>query len=77
MLYDKKLVDLSLRLNRSDPKFRTIRELPSSGRRPRTRDDIRLERNLPIDFMIVRQKRDQTFVFRILTAVNLIFHLLT
>ena len=27
--------------------------------------------------MIVRQKRDQTFVFRILPAVNLNFHLLT
>ena len=77
MLYDKNLVDMSLRLNRSDPKFRTIRELPSIGRRPRKRDDIRLGRNLPIDFMIVRQKRDQTFVFRILPAVNLNFPLLT
>ena len=26
MLYDKNLVDMSLRLNRSDPIFRTIRE---------------------------------------------------
>ena len=55
---------MPLRLNRSDPKFRTIRELPSIGRRPRTRDDIRLGRNLPFDFMIVRQKRDQAFVFQ-------------
>ena len=54
MLYDKNLVDMSLRLNRSNPIFRTIRELPGIGRRPRTRDDIRLGRNLPIDFMIVR-----------------------
>ena len=77
MLYDKNLVDMSLRLNRSDPIFRTIRELPGSGRRRRTRDGIRLGRNLPIDFMIVRQKRNQTFVFRILPAVNLNFHLLT
>ena len=68
---------MSLRLNRSDPKFRTIRELPGIGRRRRTRNDIRLGRNLPIDFMIVRQKRDQTFVFRILPAVNLNFPLLT
>ena len=68
---------MSLRLNRSDPKLQTIRELPSIGRRPRTRDDIQLGRNLPIDFMIVRQKRDQTFVFGILPAVNLSFHLLT
>ena len=77
MLYDKNLVDMSLRLNRSDPIFRTIRELPGIGRRRRTGDDIRLGRNLPIDFMIVRQKRDQTFVFRILPAVNINFHLLT
>ena len=68
---------MSLSLNRSDPIFRTIRELPGIGRRHRARDDIRLGRNLPIDFMIVRQKRDQTFVFRILPAVNLNFYLLT
>ena len=55
MLYDQNLVDMSLRLNRSDPVFRTIQELPGIGRRRRTRDDIRLGRNLPIDFMIVGQ----------------------
>ena len=77
MLYDKNVVDMSLRLKRSDPIFRTKGELPSIGRRRRTRDDIRLGMNLPIDFMIVRQKRDQTYVFRILPALNLIFHLLT
>ena len=76
MLYDKNLVDMSLRLNRSDPLFRTIRELPGIGKRRRTKNDIRLGRNLPLDFMIVRQKRDQTFVFRIQPAVNLNFHLL-
>ena len=65
---------MSQRLNRSDPIFRTIRELPSIGRKRRTRDDIRLGKNLPIDFMIVRQKRDQTFVFMIPSAVNLNFH---
>ena len=53
---------MSLRFNRSDPIFRTIRELHGIGRRPRIRDDIRLRRNLPIDFMIVRQKPDQTFI---------------
>ena len=68
---------MSLRLNRSEPIFRTIRELPGIGRRPRTRDDERLGKNLSIDFMIVRQKRDQTFIFRKLPAVNLIFPLLT
>ena len=61
MLYDKNLVVMSLRLNRSDPLFRTIREIPGIGRRRRTKDDIRLGRNLPIDFKIERQKRDQTF----------------
>ena len=60
---------MSLRLNRSDPIFRTIRELPGIGRRRRTRNDIRQGRNLTIDFLIVRQKRDQTFVFRKLPAV--------
>ena len=34
---------------------------------------IRLGRNLPIDFMIVPLKRNQTFVFRILPAVNFQF----
>ena len=76
MLFDKNLVEMSLRLNRSEPIFRTIRELPGIERRPRTRDDVRLERNLQIDFMIVQQKPDQTFLIRILPAVNLNFHLL-
>ena len=76
MLYDKNLVEMSLRLNRSDPTFRTKRELTGIGRRPRTTDDVRLGRNLPFDFMIIRQKRDQTFIFRKLPAVNLHFHLL-
>ena len=60
------LIDMCLRFNRSDPMFRTIRELPGIGRRRRTRNDIRLGRNLLIDFMIVRQKRDQTVLFRLL-----------
>ena len=68
---------MSLRLNRSEPIFRTIIELPEVGRRPRTRDDIRQSRNLPFSFMIVRQKTTQTFVFRILLAMNLDFHLQT
>ena len=65
---------MSLRLNRSKPLFRTIRELPGIGKRPRTRDDIRLQRNLPISFMVVRQKPTQTFIFRFLLAMNLDFH---
>ena len=66
-----------LRLNRSDPIFRTIIELPGTGRRPRTRDDIRQSRNLPNSFMIVRQKPTQTFIFKILLTMNLDFHLQT
>ena len=66
-----------LRLNRSDPIFRTKRELPGIERRRRTRNDIRLGRYLPIDFTIARQKRDQTFVFRILPAVYFNFLSLT
>ena len=62
MLHDNNLIEMSLRLNRSEPLFRSIRELLGIGKRPRTRDDIRLRRNLPIGFMIVRQKRDQTFL---------------
>ena len=77
MIYDNNLIEMSLRLNRSEPIFRTIIELPGIGRRPRTRDDIRQSRNLPFSFMIVRQKPTQTFVFRILLAMNLDFHLQT
>ena len=77
MIYDKNLVEMSLRLNRSEPIFRKIRELPGIGRRPRTRDDVQLGRKPPIDFMILRPKPDQNFIFKILPAVNLIFHLLT
>ena len=77
MLHDDNLIEMSLRLNRSEPIFRTITELPGIGRRPRTRDDIRQSRNLPYSYMIVRQKPEQTFIFRILLAMNLDFHLQT
>ena len=77
MLYGNDLIEMPLRLNRSQPIFRTIIELPGIGRRPRTRDDIRQSRNLPYSFMIVRQKPTQTFIFRILLAMNLDFHLQT
>ena len=65
MLHDNNLIEMSLRLNRSEPLFRTIRELPGIGTRARIRDDIRLQRNLPISFMVVRQKPTQTLMFRI------------
>ena len=74
MLHDNNLIEMSLRLNRSEPLFRTILELPRIGRRPRTRDDLRLLRNLPLSFKVVRQKPDQTFIFRTLQARNLDFH---
>ena len=77
MLHDNNLIEMSLRLNRSEPLFREIRKLPGIGRRPRTRDDLRLRRNLPLSFMVVRQKPTQTFMFRILLAMNLGFHLQT
>ena len=77
MLHDNNLIEMSLRLNRSEPIFHTILELPGIGRRPRTRDDLRLTRNLPSSFMVVRQKPTQSFLFRILLAMNLDFHFQT
>ena len=77
MLHNNNLIERSLRLNRSEPIFRTILELPGIERRPRTRDDIRQSRNLPFSFMIGRQKPTQTFIFRILLAMNLDFPLQT
>ena len=77
MLHDNNLIEMSLRLNRPEPIFRTILELPGIGRRPRMRDDIRLHRNLPFSFMVVRQKPTQTFIFRILLAMKLDFQLQT
>ena len=73
MLYDKNLIEMSLRLNRSEPLFRTKRDLSGIGRRLRTRDNLRLQRNLPISFMVVRQKPTQTFKFRVLLAMKLDF----
>ena len=40
MLHDNNLIEMSLRLNRSEPLFLTIIELPGIGRRSRTRDDL-------------------------------------
>ena len=77
MLHDNNLIEMSLRLNRSEPIFCTTRELLGIGKRSRTRDDIRLRRNLPFSFLVVRQKPTQTFIFRILLAMNLDFHLQT
>ena len=77
MLNDNNLIEMSLRLNRSEPLFRTIIELPGIGRRSRTRDNLRLRRNLSLIFMVVQRNPDQSFLFRILIAENLDFHLQT
>ena len=58
------LIEMSLRLNKLTPTFQTIREIPGNARRP-------ISRREPI----VRQNPEQVFVFRILYAVNLNFHL--
>ena len=68
---------MSLRLNRSPPIFQTIREIPGIARRHRTRHDLRFGRNLLISLMIVQRKPEQSYKFRILSAVNLNFLLLT
>ena len=38
MLHDNNLIEMSLRLNRSEPLFRRILKPPGIGRRLRTRD---------------------------------------
>ena len=47
MLHVNKLIEMSQGINTSEAIFQTIRELTGVGRKPRTSDDIRLERNLP------------------------------
>ena len=59
MLHDNNFIEMSLRLNRLEPLFRTKLELPGIGRRSRTKDDLRLRRNLPLSFMVLRQKPEQ------------------
>ena len=59
MLHDNNFIEMSLRLNRLEPLFRTKLELPGIGRRSRTRDILRLRRNLPLSFMVLRQKPEQ------------------
>ena len=66
------LTEVSLRLNKSTPMFRTKQETPGIARRPRSRREQRSE-NGPLYYMIVRRKPEQIFVFRILYAVSLIF----
>ena len=63
MSHDNKLIEMSLRLNRSEPLFRTIREPPVIGKRPRTRDDLRLHRNLPESQFCSKFKKDLKNIF--------------
>ena len=67
---------MSLPLNKSTPIFQTKQEIPGIERRPRSRHEQRIA-DEPIYYMIIRQKPEQVFVFRILYAVNLNFHLIT
>ena len=83
MLHEKNnLLEMSLRLKRRPPIFQSIREKPGIARRPSTKHHLRLGRNLSIYFMIVCRKSEQTYILRILSAVNITdikfhFHLLT
>ena len=70
-------LEMSLRLNRSPSIFQTIQEIPGIARRLRTSHDLPFGKNLPIHSMIVQRKPEQTYVFRILSAVSLDFQLLT
>ena len=70
------LKEMSLRLNKFRPSFQTIPKIPGIENRPR----LWLERQSgigPLCYMIVRRKPEQTFVIKLLYAVNLNFHLLT
>ena len=68
--------EMSLRLDKLTPKFQTIPGKPGIESIPRswceTQSGIR-----SLCYMIVRQKPEQTFVFKILYAVILNFQLLT
>ena len=57
------LLEMSLSLNRLPPIFQTIREIPGTARRPKTTHDLRLRRNLTIDFMIVRRKPETKHMY--------------
>ena len=70
------LSELSLSLNEFTTNFQTIQELPGIEKRP-TSWRQRQSGIGTLCYMIVRRKPEQTFVFRVLYAVNLHFPLLT
>ena len=59
------LIEMSLRLNKCTPNFQTIPEIPGIERRPRSWHE-RQSGIVPLCYMIVRRKPEQTFVFKIL-----------
>ena len=67
---------MSIRLNKPTPIFQTIQEIPDIARRPRSGRDQRSGKG-PLYYMIWRRKLEQVFVFRVLYAVILHFHLQT
>ena len=69
------LMESSLHLNRFTPNFQTLPEISGIERRLRWWRE-RKSGIGPLCYMIVRRKPEQTFVFRVIYAVNLIFHLL-
>ena len=70
------LIEMSLRLNSFTPNFQTIPEITGIETRPRSWRERQSGIGL-LCYTIVRRKPEQTFVFKILYAVNLNFRLLT
>ena len=70
------LFDMSLRLKESTPNFETIQKILGIARRLKSRREQR-SNDGPIYYMIVRRKPQELFVFKIVYAKNLDFHLLT
>ena len=70
------LIEMSLRLNKFKPNFQTKQELLGLERRLRSWRE-KWSGIGPLCYMIARWQPEQTFVLRILYAVNLNFVLLT
>ena len=68
---------MSLRLNRSEPLFRTIIELPGIGRRPRTRIIYDYIETYHLVSWSYGKSQHKILFFRILIAMNLNFYLQT
>ena len=66
---------MSLRLNKFTPNFQSMHEIAGIESRQRSWRE-RQSGIGPLCYIIVRRKPEQTFVFRVLYAVKLNFHLL-